>query len=165
MEGTVTNTRKRKFNTHETSVTAEQEVQELILSPKSCRKCESIHFDDDAYILKIHTLLLAMNHTILSSTLQKKKGEFNIIMEDREDCIPLGSIDNVDLEDEEIDNFSECSDNFFQGYCFKESEYAKGKELSRAKHQYEYEKMEEIAQQRSLFRSCCSTNPFYGMTE
>jgi hypothetical protein len=52
-----------------------------------------------------------------------------------------------------------------KGIASKKSEYANGKELSRAKHQYEYEKMEEIAQQRSLFRSCCSTNPFYGMTE
>ncbi|MCH95498.1 DCD (development and cell death) domain protein [Trifolium medium] len=83
MEGTVTNTRKRKLNAHRKSVTAEQEVQELILSPKSWVKCESIiHFDDDAYDPENpgfnqswalgHTLLLAMNH---SSFLHCKRGK------------------------------------------------------------------------------------------
>jgi hypothetical protein len=32
-------------------------------------------------------------------------------MEDREDFIPLCSIDNADLKDEEIDNFSMCSED------------------------------------------------------
>jgi hypothetical protein len=119
MKGRVTNTRKRKLNTPGTSVTAEQEPEELTLSPESCGKCENIHFDDDAYDPEnpgfnypvgsgAHSAASYESHEL--PTLKKKKGDSNILEEDTENFIPLCSTDNSDLEDGEIDNFSECSE-------------------------------------------------------
>ncbi|KAK2369003.1 hypothetical protein QL285_082160 [Trifolium repens] len=119
MKGRVTNTRKRKLNTPGTSVTSEQEPEELTLSPESCGKCENIHFDDDAYDPEnpgfnypvgsgAHSAASYESHEL--PTLKKKKGDSNILEEDTENFIPLCSTDNSDLEDGEIDNFSECSE-------------------------------------------------------
>jgi hypothetical protein len=119
MKERVTDTRKRKLNTPGTSVTAEQEPEELTLSPESCGKCENIHFDDDAYDPEnpgfnypvgsgAHSAASYESHEL--PTLKKKKGDSNILEEDTENFIPLCSTDNSDLEDGEIDNCSECSE-------------------------------------------------------
>jgi hypothetical protein len=232
MKERVTDTRKRKLNTPGTSVTAEQEPEELTLSPESCGKCENIHFDDNAYDPEnpgfnypvgsgAHSAASYESHEL--PTLKKKKGDSNILEEDTENFIPLCSTDNSDLEDGEIDNFSECSeekqiefdmlvgndvfsipvprfllsneeynkiddtssvavsdlqskdesDNLnsllskglysdepktrtsvfsrlsfsSRGIASKNQNDANGKDLSRAKHQYQYEQREEITQQ------------------
>jgi hypothetical protein len=119
MKERVTDTRKRKLNTPGTSVTAEQEPEELTLSPESCGKCENIHFDDDAYDPEnpgfnypvgsgAHSAASYESHEL--PALQKKKGDSDILEEDTENFIPLCSTDNSDLEDGEIDNCSECSE-------------------------------------------------------
>jgi hypothetical protein len=119
MKERVTDTRKRKLNTPGTSVTAEQEPEELTLSPESCGKCENIHFDDNAYDPEnpgfnypvgsgAHSAASYESHEL--PALQKKKGDSDILEEDTENFIPLCSTDNSDLEDGEIDNCSECSE-------------------------------------------------------
>ncbi|KAL5079014.1 hypothetical protein RYX36_007435 [Vicia faba] len=120
MKGRFTNTQKRKLVTnHGASVAAEQEVEKLSLSPKSYGKFESIQFnDDDAYDPENP----GFNHSVGSGAhsaaniesheppFQKKKGNLHILEEETEDFIPLCSTDNSDLEDGEIDNFSESSE-------------------------------------------------------
>ncbi|PNX95978.1 hypothetical protein L195_g004351 [Trifolium pratense] len=116
MKGRVTNTWKRKLNNPGTSVTAEQESAKLILSPESCGKCESIHFNDDAYDPEnpgfnysvgsgAHSAASSESHEL--PTMQEKKGDSDILEEESENFIPLCSTDNSDLEDGEIDNCSE----------------------------------------------------------
>ncbi|XP_058722802.1 uncharacterized protein LOC131594641 [Vicia villosa] len=113
-----TNTQKKRLvMNHGAAVAAEQEVEKLSLSPKSCEKFESIQFNiDDAYDPEnpgfnhslgsgAHSAASFESHEL--STFQKKKGNLHILEEETEDFIPLCSTDNSDLEEGELDNCSE----------------------------------------------------------
>ncbi|RHN74505.1 putative development/cell death domain-containing protein [Medicago truncatula] len=119
-KGRVTNPLKRKLNVnHGTPVTAEQEVEKLFLSPESFGKGESMHLDVDAYDPENP----GFNQSVTSGansaasyeshelpTLLKKKENLHIFEDDNEDFIPLCSTDHSDLEDGELGNSSEGSD-------------------------------------------------------
>ncbi|KAJ1385425.1 Development/cell death domain [Sesbania bispinosa] len=110
---------ERKLNMdHGISVIAEPEVERVSLSSDSCRKSESIHFDDDAYDPE-HP---GFDHSVVSGThfaagheshellpLQQKEGNLHIFAEETEDYIPLFSPDHSDLEEESFD-LHECSE-------------------------------------------------------
>ncbi|CAK8534708.1 unnamed protein product [Lathyrus sativus] len=120
IKGRFTNTQKRKLVSHDgASVTAEQEVEKLSLSRESCGNCESIQFHGDAYDPEnpgfnhsvgsgAHSAASYESHELPS--FPKKKGNLPILEEETEDFIPLCSTDNSDLEDGELDNFSESSE-------------------------------------------------------
>ncbi|KAJ1377772.1 Development/cell death domain [Sesbania bispinosa] len=110
---------KRKLNMdHGISVIAEPEVERLSLSSDSCRKSESIHFDDDAYdpehpgfdrsvVSGTHFAAGHESHELLP--LQQKEENLHIFAEETEDYIPLFSPDHSDFEEEGFD-FNECSE-------------------------------------------------------
>ncbi|CAL5187123.1 unnamed protein product [Lathyrus oleraceus] len=120
MKGRFTNTQKRKLVSNDgASVTDEQEVENLSLSPRSCGNCKSIQFHDDAYDPEnpgfnhsvgsgAHSAASYESHELPS--FQNKKGNLPILEEETEDFIPLCSTDNSDLEDGELDDFSESSE-------------------------------------------------------
>ncbi|XP_024629804.1 uncharacterized protein [Medicago truncatula] len=119
-KGGVTNPPKRKLIVnHGTPVTAKQEVEKLSLSPESLGKGESMHLDVDAYDPE-HP---GFNKSVASGaysaasfesrelpTLQEKKENFHIFEDGNEDFIPLCSTDHSDLEDGELGNSSDGSD-------------------------------------------------------
>jgi len=119
-KGGVTNPPKRKLNVnHGTPVTAEQEAEKLSLSPESLGKGESMHLDVDAYDPEhpgFNQSVASWAHSATSyelhelPTLQEKKENFHIFEDGNEDFIPLCSSDHSDLEDGELGNSSDGSD-------------------------------------------------------
>jgi len=104
---------------HGTPVTAKQEVEKLSLSPDSSGNGESNHLDVDPYDPEHPSFNQSMAYADHSSvgyeshelpTLQKKKENLDIFEEDNEDFIRLYSTDHSDLEDGELGNSSEGSD-------------------------------------------------------